>query len=382
MQDYESAGHMEEVQPPPDNNTVCYYLPHHPVFKSTSTTTKTRVVFDGSAKTTPGVALNDILQTGPTIQEDLYSLVLRFQTYATCFTADIEQMYRQITMHPKDRNLQRILWRIAPDQPIQEYCLKTVTHGTASALFLATRCLKKLAEDNMLSHPKAAQVLLNDLYVDVLLRGTSTVQEAIEIQQDLTALLASAGYPLRKWASNNSQFLAVIPELQERKQSVSLDNEDGVMTLGLQWSPKHDELQVRHNSPTIPSQRTADTKQTVLAITASIFDPLGLLSPTVIMYKKCLSKHYGNSNWIGILNFPHHCRTSGVSCIIPFHNCFILSFHERLFVQMSLTLKFMAFVMLVSRLMELVCIFAPLTTKIILIVNCYVRLPESLQSNH
>jgi hypothetical protein len=147
MQDYESAGHVEAVQPPPDNNTLCYYLPHHPVFKSTSTATKTRVVFDGSAKTTSGVALNDILQTGPTIQEDLYSLVLRFRTHAICFTADIEQMYRQVTIHPQDRKLQRILCRSAPDQPIQVYCLNTVTYGTASAPFLATRCLKKLAED-------------------------------------------------------------------------------------------------------------------------------------------------------------------------------------------------------------------------------------------
>jgi hypothetical protein len=38
-----------------------------------------------------------------------------------------------------------------------------------------------MAEDNMASHPKAAQVLLNDFYVDDLLSSTSTLQEAIEI---------------------------------------------------------------------------------------------------------------------------------------------------------------------------------------------------------
>ena len=244
MQDYESSGHMEAVPPPTDDKTVCYYLPHHPVFKSTSTTTKTRVVFDCSAKTTSGVALNDILQIGPTIQEDLYSLVLRFRTHVICFTADIEQMYRQISLNPQDKNLQRILWRQSPDQHIQEYCLQTVTYGTASAPFLATRCLKKLAEDNMVAYPKAASVLLNDFYVDDLLSGASTIQEAIEIQQELTTLLASAGFPLRKWASNDSQFLATIPQqLREMNPAVSLDNEGGVMALGLQWSPKSDKLQ-------------------------------------------------------------------------------------------------------------------------------------------
>jgi hypothetical protein len=123
MKTYKSADYIEAVQPPPDNNTLCYYLPHQPVLKSTRTNMKTRVVFDGSAKTTSGEAMNDILQTGPTIQDDLYSRVLRFRAHEICFTADIEQMYRQVTIHPQDRNLQRILWRSVPDEPIQEYCL-------------------------------------------------------------------------------------------------------------------------------------------------------------------------------------------------------------------------------------------------------------------
>ena len=67
--------------------------------------------------------------------------------------------------------------------------------------------------------------------------------------------------------------------------AVSLDNEGGVMALGLQWSPKSDKLQVRYNSSVSPSQIAVHTKRSVLATTASIFDPLGLLSPTVIMYK-------------------------------------------------------------------------------------------------
>jgi hypothetical protein len=59
---------------------------------------------------------------------------------------------------------------IGSDEPIQEYKLTTVTYGTASAPFLATRCLKKLAEDNLVHHPKASQVLRRDFYVDDLLR--------------------------------------------------------------------------------------------------------------------------------------------------------------------------------------------------------------------
>lgn len=46
----------------PEHN---YYLPHHPVIKESSSTTRLRVVFDASAKTSSSNALNDILIIGP-----------------------------------------------------------------------------------------------------------------------------------------------------------------------------------------------------------------------------------------------------------------------------------------------------------------------------
>ena len=60
IQEFKDMDHIEEVpqheiERSPDK---CYYLPHHCVFKEDSTTTKLRVVFDGSAKTTNGVSIN------------------------------------------------------------------------------------------------------------------------------------------------------------------------------------------------------------------------------------------------------------------------------------------------------------------------------------
>jgi len=208
LKEYEELGHMEPVNSQEGKPT--YYLPHHPV-KETSSTTKTRVVFDGSAKTSNALSLNDILQVGPTVQQDLYSLVLRFRTHQVCYTADIAKMYRQVVVHPEDRALQRILWRYSSEEPIQEYRLTTVTYGTSSAPFLATRCLKKLADDNRCQYPRADQVLSNDFYVDDLLSSTSTTEYTIKVQQELISLLQTAGLTLRKWASNHSTFLRTNP---------------------------------------------------------------------------------------------------------------------------------------------------------------------------
>ena len=51
------------------------YLPHHDVFKSTSTTTKLRVVFNGSYTSSNGLSLNNVLHTGPILQSDFIILI-------------------------------------------------------------------------------------------------------------------------------------------------------------------------------------------------------------------------------------------------------------------------------------------------------------------
>ncbi|XP_039299786.1 uncharacterized protein LOC111045947 [Nilaparvata lugens] len=95
MREYQELNHMTLVDPPSDHEKV-YYIPHHAVFKPDSTTTKLRVVFDASAKTNSGVSLNELLFKGPTVQPDLFDIVLRFHMHKIAFTADIAKMYRQV----------------------------------------------------------------------------------------------------------------------------------------------------------------------------------------------------------------------------------------------------------------------------------------------
>ena len=71
MQEYLNLGHMSPLDSYDlsINKSNIFYLPHHAVVKSTSTTTKLRVVFDGSAKTSNNLSLNDTLMVGPTVQQ-------------------------------------------------------------------------------------------------------------------------------------------------------------------------------------------------------------------------------------------------------------------------------------------------------------------------
>ena len=104
MQECEELGHMNQINEDTSRKDERYYLPHHAVFKSSSSTTRTGVVFDGSCRSINGLSLNDTLLVGPIIQQDLYSVVLRFKTYQITFTADIAKMYRQMRIHEDDRS--------------------------------------------------------------------------------------------------------------------------------------------------------------------------------------------------------------------------------------------------------------------------------------
>ena len=46
----------------PSQDDAIYYMPHHPVIRQDQATTKVRVVYDGSAKSSEsGLSLNDIV---------------------------------------------------------------------------------------------------------------------------------------------------------------------------------------------------------------------------------------------------------------------------------------------------------------------------------
>lgn len=281
IQEYIDLNHMSLSFGDPNDG---FYLPHHAVIKASSATTKIRVVFDASAKTTTHVSLNDNLMTGPTIQDKLFEHLIRFRIYKYVIIADIEKMYRQIWIHPDDRRFQRILWRV--DNKIQTFELNTVTFGVSSAPFLAIRTLQKLADDEGADYPIAKKVLKRDVYVDDLITGADTLEEIIEIRDESIDLLKRGGFNIRQWASNHEDALDRLTN-----ESMNLDfrrDRDTVLkTLGVSWNAKTDKLLYKSR---VPETASPNTKRNVLSAIAKIFDPLGLLGPVILYAKTIMQK--------------------------------------------------------------------------------------------
>ncbi|GFX68158.1 DUF1758 domain-containing protein [Trichonephila clavipes] len=276
MNEYELLGHMEEIK----NGTldkINYYIPHHSVYKPEKTSTPLRVVFDTSAKTTSGFSLNSILLNGGIIQQDLFSIVSRFRKHEYAFSADIKKMYRQILVDPNQRDLQRIMWktRECADAPIKTYKLATVTYGTVSAPFLATRTLKALADEEKAEFPDVADVICNDSYMDDILSGESTLEGAKKVQTILSQLLQRGGFELHKWVSNSPELLK---DLSASSYVFDKEFQDApVKTLGMLWDPKVDCLTYKVKI----SDKVNFSKRNVLSEIARLYDPLGLIGPIV-----------------------------------------------------------------------------------------------------
>lgn len=288
MREYAALGHMQLASQWLNSDDNGYYLPHHCVIKESSSTTKLRVVFDASCKTSTGISLNDKQLIGPKLQDDLFSIVVRFRQHAIALTADIAKMYRQVLVDERDVQYQRIVWRENVNDDISDWILKTVTYGMASAPYLAIRSLRQLAIDESSNFPVASNVVLSDFYVDDMLTGCESVEEAMKLQTDLKKLLCCGGFELRKWSSNNHKLLNLIPaELRESDGPLSLSEDVAVKTLGLNWHPNSDSFGFLVKVPDIDE---LVTKRAILSVVARLFDPLGFLSPTIVVAKMLLQQ--------------------------------------------------------------------------------------------
>lgn len=304
VRDYEALGHCHEVQEADDTpNQTVHYMPHHAVLRPSSSSTKCRVVFDASAKSSSKPSLNDVLRIGPTVQRDLFSIMLGFRCHVIAFSADITKMYRQILVAPKDTCYQRIFWREQPSDRLRVLELKTVTYGTASAPFQATRCLVQLAEDESTNFSIGSRIVKEDCYVDDVLSGANTVEEAIKCQYELKAVLAGGCFPIHKWCSNSPEFLETIPP-EEREGHLTLQEygaNEAIKVLGLLWDPSSDQLLIAHHHNS--TQDEPPTKRAIYSQIARLFDPLGLFSPFIVIGKLLMQQLWKtNTGWDEVVN--------------------------------------------------------------------------------
>lgn len=280
MCDYIEKGHAERVPTEELNSGInpIWYLPHHPVVHHLKPD-KVRVVYDCAAKYRQ-TTLNQQLLQGPDEANHLVGVLSRFRQETVGLVADIEAMFHQVLVEPRDCDVLRFLWWPDGDltKELVEYRMVKHLFGAKSYPSIANFCLKKTADlEKEAIDPEAVETVKKNMYVDDLMKSAGTTQKAINLVEQLHELLARGGFRLTKWYSNSRKVIAVIPECERAKSVANLEIErlPTESALGMKWNIEDDEfvweisderLAVVKSNPT--------TRRGLLSVIYSIFDPL------------------------------------------------------------------------------------------------------------
>jgi len=272
------------IEPAPaETLNPVYYIPHHPVVKKTSKTTKVRPVFDASCKGPNGISLNDCLEVGPSLNPDIIDLLLRFRMSPIGICSDIKKAFPQVELkEERDKDVCRFIWYDeAGNQTIFRF--RVVTFGIVSSPFLLGATIRYHLQQQ--PQNKIIQEMLENFYVDNLLQGASNTNEAILKVETAHEVMKSAGMELCQWSTNSSQLITHLEQ-----QLYDRDQDKIVKVLGLNWDTSTDQLLVKTPPINEDSSTSNATKRTLLSHLAKIFDPLGFHAVVVVRGKILLQK--------------------------------------------------------------------------------------------
>ena len=257
---------------------VVWYLPLHSVTHPKKPD-KVRVVFDCAAKY-HGTSLNNNVLQGPDLTNSLIGVLLRFRQEPVAVMTDVEAMFHQVLVHPKDIDALRFLWYPDGDLDKEPEEFRMLVHllsgvwSSSSAGF----ALRKIAVDH--AEKFEADVIKTvqcNFYVDDILKSLKTSNDAVMMYEKLTELLTLGGFHLTKWISNKREILEEIPDSELTKELKSIDlgmDEQPVeRALGMQWNVELDKFQYR----IIPKNKQF-TRIGILSIVSSIYDLVGFVS--------------------------------------------------------------------------------------------------------
>ena len=284
IQEQLKEGIVERVVEEPHERV--FYIPHKPVKRETSTTTKLRIVFDASAKPSEeSPSLNECLETGPPLQNLLWNVLVCNRVKPVALTADIKQAFLQVRIRAEDRDVLRFHWIKKKDPSTIEVLRFTrALFGLVQSPYLLAGTLRSHLESLRTRYLIEVEEILKSLYVDDIISGGSTTAEAQGLKKTIASVFAEAKFTMHKWNSNDPQLESenVVPVDEQQsyaKQQLGVKEGETKM-LGLPWNKREDLIAV-----TFPEEPVDVTKRGILRFLAAVYDPLGIASPTMLIGK-------------------------------------------------------------------------------------------------
>ncbi|XP_062413903.1 uncharacterized protein LOC134105319 [Pungitius pungitius] len=277
-----------EIAPPLKEEEERWYLPTFGVYHPKKPG-QIRVVFDSSAQY-EGVSLNDVLLTGPDLNNTLLGVLIRFRKESIAVTADIQQMFHSFLVREEDRDFLRFLWFEDNDlhKDIIEYRMKVHVFGNSPSPAVAIYGLKRSAQDGEADFGlDVKQFIDRDFYVDDGLKSLPSEEAAISLLKRTQETLACSNLRLHKIASNSSEVMRAFPSQDYANNLKDLElGTDTLPTqrsLGIIWELETDTFTFQ-----VVDEDKPYTRRGVLSTVNSLYDPLGFVAPVTIQGKAIL----------------------------------------------------------------------------------------------
>ena len=298
-----------------------FYLPHKGVFKESSETTKLRVVYDASTKPdASSPSLNECLNPGPSLQNKLWDVMVQQRAFPVMVSSDIRQAFLQIRVKEHDRDVLRFHWKKEESSPLEILRFTRVLFGLAPSPYLLQGVIETHLDAWAKEYPDEVELLRRSMYVDDLLSGGLTVEEAMTRKEWARTILEDATFQLHKWCSNvpaleaeaSQQLPEQLVEQSYAKTQLRVKPRES-KALGLKWDKKSDTLKV-----TFPQEDTPPTKRGILSKLSKIYDPLGLVSPLTLEGKRIFRDVCDlKTPWDADLNGKLLVRWKAWECSLP-----------------------------------------------------------------
>ena len=193
-------GIIEKVPDEPTGKRV-FYLPHKPVVRQDAMTTKTRMVFDASAKPHPlASSINECMCTGPALQPLLWDILIRARMSPYLLLGDIQKAFLQISVNSEDRDAFRFMFNLLGNE--EHLRFTRIPFGAEASPFILGATLQYHYHQQPEELSETVQTLRDNTYVDNLMKTGSEIEEMSKFKSEATEILGRALFPVHKWESN------------------------------------------------------------------------------------------------------------------------------------------------------------------------------------
>jgi len=184
---------------------------------------------------------------GPDFLNSLVEVLVRFRLEKVAVVADIEQMFYQVHVSPKDRKFLRFSGGQRGLAPTTQEMTVHIFGATSSPSCAQFRLLESVETQSV--SEQAKQIVVQNFFMDDCLFSVPTVSEAVSLAKQVSAALKNYGFNLTKWLSNNQDFLRQLPQDKLAGSILNLSGSEQVCerVLGVEWNISNDTFKFKVN---------------------------------------------------------------------------------------------------------------------------------------